>query len=158
MSMEETRYYLNGIYLHVVKEDSVEKLRTVSTDGHRLSRVDMNMPEGANEIPGVIIPRKTIMEIRKLLEDHDDNINLSLSDNKIKLSIIEDCKAGKFTEFGKYKVERVDTTDGFKFFFDADTWLMIRPSGTEPLLRTYAEASNQEKVFDILADAKATIL
>jgi len=79
-------------------------------------------------------------------------------DNDTKLRIIEDCKLGKFTEFGKYKVEKVDTTDGFKFFFDADTWLMIRPSGTEPVLRTYAEASTQEKVFDILADAKATIL
>jgi len=79
-------------------------------------------------------------------------------DNDTKLKIIKECKVGKFTEFGKYKVEKVDTTDGFKFFFDADTWLMIRPSGTEPVLRTYAEASTQEKVFDILADAKATIL
>ncbi|MDC0204259.1 phosphoglucomutase/phosphomannomutase family protein [Flavobacteriales bacterium] len=79
-------------------------------------------------------------------------------DNDIKLSIIEDCTAGKFTQFGKYKVERVETTDGFKFFFDANTWLMIRPSGTEPVLRTYAEASTQDKVFDILAACKATIL
>jgi len=79
-------------------------------------------------------------------------------DNDDKLSIIEDCKAGKFTKFGKYEVERVETIDGFKFFFDADTWLMIRPSGTEPVLRTYAEAKTQEKVFDILADCKATIL
>jgi phosphomannomutase len=79
-------------------------------------------------------------------------------DNDTKLRIIEDCKSGKFTQFGKYKVERTETTDGFKFFFDADTWLMIRPSGTEPVLRTYAEASEQEKVFDILADAKSTIL
>ena len=79
-------------------------------------------------------------------------------DNDTKLRIIDDCKAGKFTHFGKYKVDRIDTTDGFKFFFDEDTWLMIRPSGTEPVLRTYAEALTQEKVFDILADAKATIL
>ena len=79
-------------------------------------------------------------------------------DNDTKLRIIEDCKLGKFTQFGKYKVVRIETTDGFKFFFDEDTWLMIRPSGTEPVLRTYAEASTQEKVFDILADAKATIL
>ena len=64
----------------------------------------------------------------------------------------------KLTKFGKYEVERVETIDGFKFFFDADTWLMIRPSGTEPVLRTYAEAKTQEKVFDILADCKATIL
>ena len=79
-------------------------------------------------------------------------------DNDTKLRIIEDCKAGKFTQFGNNKVDRIDTTDGFKFFFDEDTWLMIRPSGTEPVLRTYAEASTQEKVFDILADCKATIL
>tara|TARA_B100000959_G_C14942439_1_gene608419 strand:- start:1064 stop:1900 length:837 start_codon:yes stop_codon:yes gene_type:complete len=79
-------------------------------------------------------------------------------DNDTKHSIIEDCKGGRFTQFGKYKVEKVETTDGFKFFFDADTWLMIRPSGTEPVLRTYAEAATQEKVFDILADCKATIL
>ena len=79
-------------------------------------------------------------------------------DNDTKLRIIEDCKVGKFTQFGKYKVDRIETTDGFKFFFDEDTWLMIRPSGTEPVLRTYAEASTQEKVFDILADAKDTIL
>jgi phosphomannomutase len=79
-------------------------------------------------------------------------------DNDTKLRIIEDCKDGKFTQFGKYKVERIATTDGFKFFFDSDTWLMIRASGTEPVLRTYAEASTQEKAFDILADAKATIL
>ena len=79
-------------------------------------------------------------------------------DNDKKLKIIEDCKSGKFTKFGKYEVARVATTDGFKFFFDADTWLMIRPSGTEPVLRTYAEAATQEKVFDILAACKVTIL
>ena len=86
-----------------------------------------------------------------------ERIDLQI-DNDTKLRIIEDCKSGKFTKFGKYTVERIETTDGFKYFFDADTWLMIRPSGTEPVLRTYAEASTQEKVFDILADAKATIL
>ena len=79
-------------------------------------------------------------------------------DNETKLTIIENCKTGKFTHFGDYKVERIETTDGFKFFFDSDSWLMIRPSGTEPVLRTYAEASTQEKAFDILTKAKATIL
>ena len=79
-------------------------------------------------------------------------------DNDIKHRIIEACKAGEFTRFGKYNVERVETIDGFKFFFDADSWLMIRPSGTEPVLRTYAEAPTQEKALDILAKAKTTIL
>ena len=86
MSLEETRYYLNGIYLHAIKEDNVDKMRTVATDGHRLSRVDINLPQGAEGIPGVIIPRKTILEIRKILEDHTGNVSLSISETKIKLS------------------------------------------------------------------------
>ena len=99
-----------------------------------------------------------ITEVYKIVGEFAfERIDLQI-DNDTKLRIIKDCKAGKFTQFGKYTVERIETTDGFKFFFDADTWLMIRPSGTEPVLRTYAEASTQEKVFDILADAKATIL
>ena len=115
MSLEETRYYLNGIYLHAVKDVEGEKLRTVSTDGHRLSRVDTNIPEGANEIPGVIVPRKTIMEIRKLLEDHSDTINLSLSDNKIKLSfsnVILTSKLldGTFPDYSRVIPEQNDKT------------------------------------------------
>ena len=86
MSLEETRYYLNGIYLHAIKENNVDKMRTVATDGHRLSRVDINLPQGAEGIPGVIIPRKTILEIRKILEDHTGNVSLSISETKIKLS------------------------------------------------------------------------
>ena len=79
-------------------------------------------------------------------------------DNDIKNTIVQNCKDGKYTSFGKYSVERIETTDGFKFFFDDDTWLMIRPSGTEPVLRTYAEASSQEKCFDILEDTRKTLL
>lgn len=79
-------------------------------------------------------------------------------DNDKKLTIIEDCRSDNFKRFGEYEVERVETTDGFKFFFDANTWLMIRPSGTEPVLRTYAEAETQQKAFDILAACKSTIL
>ena len=79
-------------------------------------------------------------------------------DNETKNKIISECNSNKFSKFGKYHVQRIEKTDGFKFFFDDETWLMIRPSGTEPVLRTYAEASSQEKVFDILKDCKATIL
>ena len=78
-------------------------------------------------------------------------------DNNTKLRIINDCKAHKFTKFGKYDVDRVETIDGFKFFFDADTWLMIRPSGTEPVLRTYAEAKTQVLALDILNECKNAI-
>tara|TARA_Y100001968_G_C19340610_1_gene709297 strand:- start:473 stop:1309 length:837 start_codon:yes stop_codon:yes gene_type:complete len=79
-------------------------------------------------------------------------------DNKKKLDIISDCQAGNFSQFGGYKVCRIEDLDGFKFFFDDETWLMIRPSGTEPVLRTYAEASDQHKVFDILSKAQETIM
>jgi DNA polymerase-3 subunit beta len=83
MSTEETRYYLNGIYVHEVEVDGAKLLRAVATDGHRLARFEMALPDGANNIPGVIIPRKTIAELRKLIEDAADAINITLSENKI---------------------------------------------------------------------------
>ncbi len=86
MSTEETRYYLNGIYLHEADNDGVKVLRAVSTDGHRLARFEMPLPEGASSMPGIIIPRKAVMEIRKLIEDVADLINVSLSDHKIRFS------------------------------------------------------------------------
>ena len=85
ISTEETRYYLNGIYLHAAKGD-VPVLRAVATDGHRLARVEMPLPEGASKIPGVIVPRKTVMEVRKLIEDADEPIEFALSDTKVKFA------------------------------------------------------------------------
>ena len=75
----------------------------------------------------------------------------------LKLKAIANCENGVYTNFGKYTVENVGTIDGFKFFFDENRWLMIRPSGTEPVLRTYAEAPTMDEVRDILAIAEATI-
>ncbi|MFP4386029.1 MAG: DNA polymerase III subunit beta, partial [Alphaproteobacteria bacterium] len=86
MSTEETRYYLNGIYLHEADNDGVKVLRAVSTDGHRLARFEMPLPEGASGMPGVIIPRKAVGELRKLIEDAADVIQISLSENKIRFS------------------------------------------------------------------------
>ena len=86
-----------------------------------------------------------------------ERIDLQL-DNKVKEKIINNCKNNLYSSFGKYNVERVEKLDGFKFFFDEDTWLMIRPSGTEPVLRTYSEASNKQKCFDILEEARKTLL
>lgn len=82
ISTEETRYYLNGIYLHAVDEDSA-LLRAVATDGHRLSRVEIPLPQGAAGMPGVIIPRKTVLEVYKLLEEVDETVGVSLSDARI---------------------------------------------------------------------------
>src|ERR1700758_5277744 len=69
ISTEETRYYLNGIFLHSTKQDEVPVIRAVATDGHRLARVEMVLPEGAAGMPGVIVPRKTVLELRKLIEE-----------------------------------------------------------------------------------------
>jgi len=86
MSTEETRYYLNGIYVHEADNDGVKVLRAVSTDGHRLARFEMPLPEGAAGMPGVIVPRKAVGEIRKLIEDAADVIQITLSENKIRFS------------------------------------------------------------------------
>jgi DNA polymerase-3 subunit beta len=87
ISTEETRYYLNGIYLHATKANEVPVLRAVATDGHRLARVEMVMPEGAAAMPGVIVPRKTVLELRKLVEESDSEIDLALSETKIRFVV-----------------------------------------------------------------------
>lgn len=87
ISTEETRYYLNGIYLHVVDGENGKLLRAVATDGHRLAQVQIPAPEGSEEIPGVIVPRKTVGEAHKLLDDSDQDITIELSDTKIRLTV-----------------------------------------------------------------------
>lgn len=83
--------------------------------------------------------------------------DLSL-DEATKNRIVTACKNGEYKAFGKYKVQRVDDLDGYKYFFNDNEWFMIRASGTEPVLRTYAESKNKEMAFDILAEAKKTLL
>lgn len=83
VSTEETRYYLNGVYLHSTEKDGVKVMRAVATDGHRLARIEIPMPEGASGMPGIIIPRKTLGELHKLVEDAA-TIEVSLSATKIR--------------------------------------------------------------------------
>jgi DNA polymerase-3 subunit beta len=87
ISTEETRYYLNGIYLHVTESEGGKVLRGVATDGHRLARVEEDLPEGAGSMPGVIVPRKTVAELRKLLEEMSGNVEIALSDTRIQFSV-----------------------------------------------------------------------
>jgi DNA polymerase-3 subunit beta len=84
ISTEETRYYLNGIYLHAVHQDGGSVLRAVATDGHRLARVELALPDGAAEMPGVIVPRKTVGELRKLIEETEGDVEIALSETKIR--------------------------------------------------------------------------
>ncbi|RUT25962.1 DNA polymerase III subunit beta [Asaia sp. W19] len=87
ISTEETRYYLNGIYFHVTKDGDAPKLRAVATDGHRLARVETDLPSGAGDMPGVIIPRKTVAELRKLLDEGAGAVQVSLSDTRIQFRV-----------------------------------------------------------------------
>jgi len=86
ISTEETRYYLNGVYMHVATGESGQMLRCVATDGHRLARIDAPLPEGADGMPGVIVPRKTVGELRKLLDDDEATIAVSVSETKIRFA------------------------------------------------------------------------
>jgi DNA polymerase III subunit beta len=98
ISTEETRYYLNGIYLHTTKNDEVPVIRAVATDGHRLARVEMVMPEGAAGMPGIIVPRKTVIELRKLVDESDDEIQVSLSETKIRFATGEAALTSKLID------------------------------------------------------------
>jgi DNA polymerase-3 subunit beta len=86
ISSEETRYYLNGIYLHAADTDGVAVLRAVATDGHRLARVEVPLPDSAAGMPGIIVPRKTVGEIRKLLDETEAEVTVSLSETKIRFA------------------------------------------------------------------------
>ncbi|MCV0395016.1 MAG: DNA polymerase III subunit beta [Rhizobiaceae bacterium] len=87
ISTEETRYYLNGIFLHTLEADGKLKLRSVATDGHRLARAEMEAPAGSEGMPGIIIPRKTVNELQKLVDVEDVKVAVELSDTKIRFTI-----------------------------------------------------------------------
>ena len=86
ISTEETRYYLNGVYMHVADAGGRRVLRCVATDGHRLARIDADLPAGAEGLPGVIVPRKTVGELRKLLDDDEAIIAVSVSETKVRFA------------------------------------------------------------------------
>jgi len=86
ISTEETRYYLNGIFLHVA-EDPAPVLKAAATDGHRLARVTVARPDGAEGMPDIIIPRKCIAELRKLLDEVEGSVRIDLSPTKIRFDL-----------------------------------------------------------------------
>jgi DNA polymerase-3 subunit beta len=89
ISTEETRYYLNGIYFHATEAGAGGKpsLRAVATDGHRLAHIELDLPEGAAGMPGVIIPRKTVHELHRLLEDGGAEVRIGISTAKVRFEI-----------------------------------------------------------------------
>jgi DNA polymerase-3 subunit beta len=84
ISTEETRYYLNGIYLHTMDVDGLLMLRAVATDGHRLARVELPAPAGSESMPGIIVPRKTVAEVLRLVDGADGVVRIELSSSKIR--------------------------------------------------------------------------
>ena len=115
VSTEETRYYLNGIYVHAKNEGETKVLRVVATDGHRLACVESPLPQGAENMNGVIIPRKTVGEVRKLLDDTKaENIDVSLSENKIRFTMEDITLTSKLIDGTYPDYERVIPTDNDK--------------------------------------------
>jgi len=87
ISTEETRYYLNGIYLHTAGTAKAGMLRAVATDGHRLAQVELPLPQGAAGMPGIIVPRKTVGEVQRLVESGEGDVAVELSAGKIRFTI-----------------------------------------------------------------------
>jgi DNA polymerase-3 subunit beta len=87
ISTEETRYYLNGIYLHGAGAGNAPMLRAVATDGHRLAQCELPQPDGAAGMPGIIIPRKTVNEVQRLIETGEGEVGIELSAGKIRFTI-----------------------------------------------------------------------
>jgi DNA polymerase III subunit beta len=87
ISNEETRYYLNGIYLHTLESGGSTILRAVATDGHRMARAETEAPTGAKGMPGIIVPKKTVGEIQKLLDGDDGEVTVEVSDTKIRFTV-----------------------------------------------------------------------
>jgi len=126
ISTEETRYYLNGIYLHVAESEGLRVLRAVATDGHRLARVEEPLPDGAGAMPGVIIPRKTVTELRKLLDEYTGSVDVGLSDTRIRFHVGPVLLTSKLIDGTFPEYERVIPRDndkvlrvGVKDFSDA---------------------------------------
>jgi DNA polymerase III subunit beta len=111
ISTEETRYYLNGLYLHAVVEDGEAKLRAVATDGRRLALAEMPAPDGFSGAPGVIIPRKTINEARRLMDDAGETVRMGVSAQKVRFGFEHAAMTSKVIDGSFPPYERVIPRD-----------------------------------------------
>ena len=106
ISQNDVRYYLNGIFLHVVEENSIKVLRSVATDVHRLALSEITLPENVVLLPEIIIPKKVVFELVKLLKEHHGQVHVGVSPNKITVkmgstTIISKLIDGKFPDYNK---------------------------------------------------------
>ena len=86
------------------------------------------------------------------------NAPVAENTEEIKQNVLANCKAGKYTNFGSYKIEKTEDLDGFKFHLGNGEWVMIRASGTEPVLRVYSESDTDENAAKILEAASSVLL
>ncbi|MFC1659469.1 DNA polymerase III subunit beta [Pseudomonadota bacterium] len=115
VSNDETRYYLNGIYLHSKEVENKNKLRGVATDGHRLAMIEYDGGDKFKPVEnGIIIPKKTIQEMRKILEDVGGDVELSISDTKIKIEANDTTMVSKIIDGNFPDYERVIPKDNDK--------------------------------------------
>ena len=137
ISTEETRYYLNGIFLHSVENE----LRSVATDGHRLACIKSDLPVGAEDIPSIIIPRKTVGEVRKLIEDSSGILDIKVSDTKIQFTFNDVQLTSKLIDGTFPDYERVIPKNNDK----------------ELLIETKAFASSIDRVATISSDKSKAV-
>ncbi len=152
ISNEETRYYLNGIYLHAAKSKDAVTLRAVATDGHRLARFDLAAPAGAESMPGVIVPRKTVQEVRKLIDDADGEVEIAVSDTKIRFAFGDAVVTSKLIDGTFPDYQRVIPTGNDKPLF------VDRAAFQEAVDRVSTVASDRTRAVKMsIEDGKLTL-
>jgi len=162
LDIEVTKIGFKYIAEIMTKEDVVvggEESGGLAVKGH--------IPERDGIWNGLLIMEfmaKTGKSIKQLVQDVYDMVGSFSSDrddlhitDELKHSIINNCKENKYTSFGDYTVQKVESIDGFKFWLADDKWVMIRPSGTEPVLRVYAQGPDKDAVRSILDAAHGTL-
>ncbi|MBL9010804.1 MAG: DNA polymerase III subunit beta [Alphaproteobacteria bacterium] len=152
ISNEETRYYLNGIYLHAAKGKDAVTLRAVATDGHRLARFDLPAPAGSEAMPGVIVPRKTVAEVRKLIDDADGEVEIAVSDTKIRFAFGDAVVTSKLIDGTFPDYQRVIPTGNDKPLF------VDRAAFQEAVDRVSTVASDRTRAVKMtIEDGKVTL-